>query len=291
MESANVPLKSKFFDYKLLKRVLMVLAGSFIQAIALKTFMSVASIIPGGSAGLSILLQKIFGTFLGIAIPYSLLNISFNFFPALYAFFNLGKKFVILSIVAVVNSSLLVDFLPTYTITTDPFLNVFFGAILYGAGASVILNANACTGGTDFIAMSISNKSNKSIWNYVLVFNTIVYIVYGSLFGFQKALYSIVFQVIYTYIINSGQLRYQRKTVFIVIDEPDQVANELMELTGHGVTVLKGRGQYHGKEKYIIYMIIEKSDVRIVQNHIKKNFPHAFLNVTDSESLLGNFKL
>ncbi len=272
-------------------RIFSVLLGSIIHAITINVFMNAAGIIPGGFVGTSLLVQKIFLKYFGINISYAALNITLNSLPAIFAFFYLGKRFVLYSIMFIVSSSLLVDLIPMYHLTDDIFLNVTFGGIIYGFGASLVLNSNACTGGTDFLAMIISHKTNKSIWNYVLVYNILIYVVYGSLFEFKMALYSIVFQVIYTAMINLGQTRYQRRTAFIVTQNPEPLADELMEITGHGVTVIEAKGQYTGEKRYLLYMVISKKDVRLIREHIAHNHHGAFLNITDSEQLIGKFVL
>lgn len=56
----------------------------------------------------------------------------------------------------------------------DILLNVIFGGFLYGIMTVIALKGNASTGGVDFVALYISNKKGKSIWNYVFVFNAVL---------------------------------------------------------------------------------------------------------------------
>ena len=80
----------------------------------------------------------------------------------------------------------------------DILLNITFGGVSYGLMAVLVLRGNASTGGTDFIALYISNKKGKSIWEYVFVFNTLILMIFGSMFGWIHAGYSILFQFIST---------------------------------------------------------------------------------------------
>ena len=64
-----------------------------------------------------------------------------------------GKKFTILSCISIVVVSVLVDQLPVTPITGDILLISVFGGIINGLGMSLILNNNASSGGTDFIAI------------------------------------------------------------------------------------------------------------------------------------------
>lgn len=273
------------------RRLFIILLASSMQAFTLVNFMNPEGILPGGFSGVTILIQKMAETYWGLSLPYSLVNIAFNILPAIYAFKNLGKRFVTLSVIGVLNLSILVDLIPKLDITDDIFLSVVFGSMLYGLGSTLILNANASSGGTDFIAMSISQKTGKSTWNYVLAFNAVIYIIYGIQYGFTLALYSIIFQFLLTSIINQGQVRYQRRTAFIVTKSPDKLARELMEHTGHGVTILRGQGAYTKEDSYMLYMVIERRDVRVINAFLREYYPDVFLNITDSEELQGNFKL
>lgn len=73
----------------------------------------------------------------------------------------------------------------------DKLLNIIFGGALYGIMTTIALKANASTGGTDFIALYVSNKKNKSIFNYVFVFNATMLVIFGAMFGWENAGYSI----------------------------------------------------------------------------------------------------
>ena len=71
----------------------------------------------------------------------------------------------------------------------DLTLNVIFGGVLYGLSVVLALKGNASTGGTDFIALYVSNKTGKSIWNYVFMGNVCILVIFGYMF---RALLQIV---------------------------------------------------------------------------------------------------
>ena len=273
------------------KRVAFVLLGSALRALALNLFMRPGGILPGGFAGLSLLIKYIFENSFNINIPYSVLNIGLNLIPGILAFFKLGKKFVLLTMLNIVNQSILVDLIPKYTLTDDVFLNVVFGAIVYGLGSILVLNVNASSGGTDFISLMISKRKGESTWNMVLINNALLYITYGFASNFTSALYSIVFQIIYTFILNVGQFRYQRRTIWIITDKPEELSNDLMNLTQHGVTIFTSIGAYSQQKRYVLYMVVERKDLREIRAFLDHYYPEVFVNVTDSEELIGRFHL
>lgn len=98
-----------------------------------------------------------------------------------------------------------------------------------------------------------------------------------------------MFQFISTQVLNHGHLRYQRKTCFIVVDQVQPIADDLMTLTRHGITVMDVTGCYTSNEQYLLYMVVSRTDVRKIRQYLREHAPEAFLNVTDSEQLSGNF--
>lgn len=126
----------------------------------------------------------------------------------------------------IILTGVFVEILPTTNITEDILLITIFGGILQGVALGIALRGNASSGGTDFIAMWISQKTHQPAWNYILGMNAVMLIVAGYLFGWDKALYSIIFQFCSTQIINTVHKRYKKMTVFIVTSDPDIVIEE-----------------------------------------------------------------
>ena len=183
--------------------IIFILLGSFILAINMNTFVEQGKLVPGGFSGLSKLIQRVGLNFYDVKISFTLLNVIFNAIPAVFAYRLVGKKFTVFSCLSLLVVSVLVDELPVIPITGDILLISVFGGILNGLGLSLILNNNASSGGTDFIAMSLSNKYKVSTFNYMLLFSAVIILISGRLFGMDKALYSIIFQFCNTQVINT----------------------------------------------------------------------------------------
>lgn len=288
----KIKVGPSFFSYdgrSLIWRIGQVFVGSLLAALAMDLFIENAGLLPAGFVGLSKLLQRLLASRLGLNVPYFAINVLFNIAPAVYAYFHVGKKFVMLSLFSVIVSSALTDLIPVFHLTDDMFLSAVMAAVIYGIGMTLIVNVDASCGGTDFIAMAISAKKKVAIWNYVMIFNFMILAVSAAFFSLEAALYSIVFQFISIQILNHGHLRYQRKTCFIVTESAQPLADELMRLTKHGITVINAQGCYSGRDQYILYMVVGRRDVRLIRHYLRENAPNTFLNVTDSEQLGGNF--
>lgn len=266
-----------------------IMVGSAIVAVNLNTFVEQGKLVPGGFSGLAKLIQRIGLTFYDVKISFTLLNVLFNAVPAVFAYRLVGKKFTLLSCVSLLSVSVLVDALPVIPITGDILLISVFGGILNGLGMSLILNNKACGGGTDFIAMSLSAKYKVSAFNYMLLFSAVIILISGAIFGMDKALYSIIFQFCNTQVINTFYKKYKKKTLLIVTDNPAAVSADLLELTNHSSTILKGFGSYSANKKYLIYTVLSDSDVKKMKRRIREQYPDTFVNVLNSSDVVGNF--
>lgn len=269
--------------------IIFILLGSLILAINMNTFVEQGNLVPGGFSGLSKLIQRVGLKYYDVKISFTLLNVIFNAVPAVFAYRLVGKKFTVFSCLSLLVVSVLVDELPVIPITGDILLISVFGGILNGLGLSLILNNNASSGGTDFIAMSLSNKYKVSTFNYMLLFSAVIILISGRLFGMDKALYSIIFQFCNTQVINTFYKKYKKKTLLIVTDNPAAISADLLELTNHSSTILKGFGSYTAHKKYLIYTVLSDSDVRKMKKQIHQQYPDTFVNVINSSDVVGNF--
>ena len=176
--------------------------ASAIIAFNLKSFVRTGGLFPGGFSGLALLVQQILSEFFNVTVPYSAIYMPVNLIPAYIGFKYIGKRFTIYSFYLVFLSSFLTDVFPAVTITYDILLISIFGGIIQGAAISIALISGASGGGTDFIAIYFSEKKGVDVWNYVLLGNAIILTTAGILFGFDKALYSIIFQYTTTQVIS-----------------------------------------------------------------------------------------
>ena len=269
--------------------IIFILLGSLILAINMNTFVEQGNLVPGGFSGLSKLIQRVGLKYYDVKISFTLLNVIFNAVPAVFAYRLVGKKFTVFSCLSLLVVSVLVDELPVIPITGDILLISVFGGILNGLGLSLILNNNASSGGTDFIAMSLSNKYKVSTFNYMLLFSAVIILISGRLFGMDKALYSIIFQFCSTQVINTFYKKYKKKTLLIVTDNPAAISADLLDVTNHSSPILKGFGSYTAHKKYLIYTVLSDSDVRKMKKQIHQQYPDTFVNVINSSDVVGNF--
>ena len=270
-------------------RISVIVIASFIFAVNIKSFVHTGGLIPGGAAGLTLLIQEIFLKFLGVSIPYTPVNILINAVPVYIGFKFIGRRFTALSCVVIVLSSLLTDIIPAYTVTKDILLISVFGGLINGAAISLCLLVDATSGGTDFISIFLSERNGIDSFNIILLFNACILTVAGLLFSWDKALYSIIFQFVSTMTIRMLYRKYQQTTLFIVTRDPSRICSLIYELTHHGATIIEGEGSYGHDEKKVIYSVVSSNEVNKVVSAVREAEPEAFVNVLRTERVSGRF--
>ncbi len=267
----------------------LMFVSAFIYSIAITSFSNVGGLYPGGFSGISRIIVDIARRFAHIEIPFGILYFTLNLFPTLLVFKYIGKRFTIFSIIQYIFVSILTMFLKPLFLVDDPLLIAVFGGLLGGIGMGIALHNNASSGGTDFIAIFVSSRYNRSVWNYVMIANAMILCVAGLLFGWEKALYSIIYQFVSTQVVEKLHERYKMETLTIITKHPDEVAKKVLEGTRHGITEIKAEGVYSHKDTAMLYMVINTFQKRAVIKAVLSVDPNAFINIQTTTAVIGNY--
>ena len=272
-----------------IKKILVICFASFLMALNIKSSVRTGGLYPGGATGLALLIQRAADMFLHITIPYTIVNILLNAIPVYIGFRFIGKKFTMYSCLMIVLTSVLTDIIPGYAITYDTLLISIFGGLINGFVIGLCLHMNATTGGTDFIAIYLSEKKEIDSWNVVLGINVVILAVAGVLFGWDKALYSIIFQYTSTQVVHILYRKYQHETLFIVTNKATEVYEVISKMSNHGATIMEGEGSYEHQERKIVYSVVSSAQSKSIIREVKKADPHAFVNAIKTEQIAGRF--
>ena len=272
-----------------LVRLLVVCLAAVLMALNIKSFVRTGGLYPGGATGLTLLLQRVFELWFHIELPYTVVNVLLNAFPVYLGFRFIGKKFTLYSVLMIMLTNVLTDLLPSFPITYDTLLISIFGGLINGFCISLCLAMDATSGGTDFIAIYLSEKKGIDSWNMVFALNAVILVAAGLLFGWDKALYSIIFQFTSTQVLHMTYKRYQQQTLFVVTNRPDMVAEVISHLSHHGATVIDAEGSYEHKDRKIVYSVVASDESKSIIHAVKVADPHAFINVVKTQQVSGRF--
>ncbi|MCR4782230.1 MAG: YitT family protein [Lachnospiraceae bacterium] len=282
--------KTRFGEVKHESALLVeVIISAIIMGTNTKIFAKAAGLYPGGATGLSVLIQQLFEKFGGITIPYTPVNIILNAIPVFIGFRFIGKKFTTRSLIMILVCSVATDISPLHPISDDILLLSIFGGLINGFAISLALRADATSGGTDFIAIFLSERRGVDTFNLILGFNVIVLITAGYFFGFDKALYSIIFQYCSTQMLHLMYRNYMKQTLLIVTDKSSEICKAIYRISHHGATILNSEGSYLHVEREMVYSVISRAETKKVIEVIKEIDPTAFVNALPTTDLNGRF--
>lgn len=265
-----------------------VFCSSLIMAATTKTFVRPAHLLSGGFMGIALLVDMIADLF-GKSIPTAFTLVVLNVPVALICAKKISKRFVFFSLSQVFLTSFLLQIIPNYPLFDEQVLNVVFGGYIWGMSIVLALKAGASSGGTDFIALYFANKNGREIWMQVFAFNAMILCVFGVIFGFDKAGYSILFQFISTKTISTFHTRYKRVMLHIYTVKKDEVVDTYLEKFHHGITALDGYGGYSHHPVSYLTAIVSSYEVGDVLEALKETDPKIIISVTKVENFIGRF--
>ena len=157
------------------------------------------------------------------------------------------------------------------------------------------INAILSTGVDVKLNTTIGTEELKQIqqeydaFNIILGLNAVILVAAGFMFGWDKALYSILFQFASTQVLHTLYKKYQQETFFIVTNHGEQVYQAISKATNHGATILDGEGPYEHTERQVVYSVVSSAESKKVRKVVKEADPNAFINVVKTERLFGHF--
>ena len=266
----------------------MVSVSALLQACTMKIFLTPINLLTGGFTGIASLLERATGL-MGIEVSTSAWLLLLNGPIALICYHEVGKKFVIFSMIQVALTSLCLKLVPVVPLFNDVLLNICFGGFLYGLSLVIALRGNASTGGMDFIALYVSNKVGKSIWQYVFGFNALMLCIFGVLSEWKYVGYSILLQFISTKTIDSFYHRFKRVTLQITTEKGNEVVGAYVAKYRHGISVMEGHGGYSGRKMSLLHTVVSSYEVHDIVRLLKQVDGRIIVNVIPTEDFVGGF--
>lgn len=201
---------------------------------------------------------------------------------------SLGTKFIARSGFSMVAFSLFLEtFAPMRNATDEYLLAVCFGGIFLGVGVGLVISFGGCLDGTETVAILLNRRFDLPVGRSVLIFNIVIYMIAGFLFGFDRAMYSLL-----TYYITSHVLDFveggadQAKAATIITDEGRQIAGLIYRRMGRTVTILEGEGLISGR-KSVVYCVQNRFEVYELKKLIKEVDGSAFIAITAFATMAG----
>ncbi len=268
-----------------LQRIAFILLGSFLNSVAINSFIVPHKLLSGGVAGIAIIFQYIAG------IPSGYLILALNIPIFIYGMKEVDKDFIIYSLVGTLSLSVflvLTAGISKYLMVDDVLLSCIFAGVVGGLGAGTVFRSRASMGGVDIISVAIKRKSGINISTISLSIN--VFVVFIGLFisKLEIAMYTLITMYISSVVINRVIEGFDRKKLLFIITEKEaEVSNLIMQELGRGVTYFYGEGAYTGESKKIIYCIVTLNQIIKVKKMIEDLDPTSLMSVIDASEVQG----
>lgn len=286
--------------------LLGVTIGSAIAAVAIRLFLDPCDIVPGGVSGLSMgverLTEKLINIYFGDkniptffvwvknVLTIQWLNLIFNVPLFIFGAKLLGKKMAILTLLAIVELTVVLAIVPTYALVNDSMLNSIFGGITVGMGLGLVFRYGATTGGTDLAGAILNHRwPNFSIAKGMALVDLFIVAFIGIVTEkVEVSMYSLIavyfcMKLADMMLDNFG---YQ-KGFFIVSNKPQEIASALMTNLSRGVTLLKGEGMYSKQDRPVLLCVVSRSQFVRAKKIIHDVDSSAFIMVSDMSEVLG----
>ena len=279
-------IKSKKYKFKqILKEMIETILGALIMAAGVSLFLLPNQLSSGGIAGVATIFYYL------LNIPMGTVIIAINIPLFLFSMYKVGKMFFLKSTLGTVAMSVFIDLLDKIEpLTNDRFLACIYGGILLGLGTTLLLKAEASTGGSDLISY-IAKKYKPTVRSgNIIVIIDIIIIALNVIFfkEIEIGLYSAIAIYIMGKIIDIffEGINFT-KLMIIVSNKSEEIAKQIDKKVARGSTGLYGKGMYTNENKLILMCAAYRKDVARIKIIAKEIDPKSFIVITNSREVVG----
>lgn len=272
-----------------LRSFIMMTAAGIINAFGVTVFLSPVKLYDSGISGTSMLLSQVTPSWLSLSIFLILLNIPLF----LYGLKKQGSVFTISAIYTVmiysITAWLITDIFPVDVSIasplagTDLLLCSLFGGVISGVGSGLAIRFGGAMDGIEVMAVIFAKRMGLTVGSFVMIYNVILYIICGLVIkSWILPLYSIV-----TYYAALKTIDYivegleRSKAAFIVTSKSENICKALQREFGCGMTIMDAKGGYSGKDRKVVYFVVNRFQVIKMKDIVQKIDPMAYITLSE----------
>ena len=264
-----------------------ILAGSLLQAAAIRLFLVPANLVGGGISGISQLINHFTGWPIGLMIFLGNLPL----FVVGWRHLG-GRRFAMRTAAAIVATSLFIDllalYLPENGVTQDLVLNTLYGGVISGIGFGLVYRGQGTSGGSDILARFLNHWKGVPISQSYMLTDAAVMFGAGLVFSWENALYALVMLYVSGIVAEAvTEGSNVVRTMLIITDNPQPVTDTILHEMERGVTILEGTGAYTGLERTVLYCVVSRSEVSQVKALVREVDAKAFIVIGQAHEVLG----
>lgn len=275
------------FSWEALRDYLLITGGAILQALGLVLFLVPSHLASGGVSGLAQIINYYTSWPIGVMVIIGNLPL----FVLGWRFLG-GPRFALRTAFAVVIFSVATDLLTLFVspdgLTGDVVLNTLYGGLISGVGFGLVYRGRGTSGGSDILSRILNYWRGISISQSYLITDAVIILLAGLAFGWDKALYALV--VLYVSGIAAEAITQGSnvvRTALIITNNPDAVAEQILNEMKRGVTLIPARGGYTGTERTVLYCVVSRSEIVQIKSLVREADPRAFMVIGQAHEALG----
>jgi uncharacterized membrane-anchored protein YitT (DUF2179 family) len=152
------------------------------------------------------------------------------------------------------------------------------------------LKYGASTGGVDIIVMVLSRMKDKPVGIYFFMLNAVIILTAGLLYGWEKALYTLVALYATTRVIDAIHTRHAKLTAMIITKKADSLKQAIHSKLVRGITMIPAKGAFTNEPKDMMIIVITRYELYDLERIIKEVDPKAFTNIVQTTGIFGFFR-
>lgn len=271
--------REKILVRHILWKIFMLTLGATLASVALEIFLIPNNIIDGGVVGISIMASYLSGVPLGAFLI--VLNLPF----LVLGYRQIGKTFAFSTMYAVVCLAIGVTLLhPVPGLTKDFILAALFGGVVLGTGVGLIIRHGGSLDGTEIMAIIFDRRTSFSVGEIIMFFNLFILSSAGIVFGWDKAMYSLLtYFIAYKAIDVTIEGLNETKGVFIISDQHIDIADAIRDRLGRGLTIFESKNAENRQNNPIIYVVVTRLETAKLKSIVNGFDENALMTITSVE--------
>jgi uncharacterized membrane-anchored protein YitT (DUF2179 family) len=261
----------------------LIIIGSLIQAIALKSVAIPHQFVPGGLFGVATLLYYL-TDWINPGLFYLLLNIPMFVLGYLY----ISRRFLGLSALAMASLTFFYQIVDIDLSISNQLYSALVFGVLLGAGAGMVLRSLGSNGGVYVVAVILTQKYNIGMGKFYFLFNLLIFSVSFVSFDHDLVIASMISVFVCSVTIDYCLSMFnQRKMVFIISSQPETIADQVMSHLKIGTTMVPAVGAYQKQERTLLIVVINNIQLKRLEEIVFTN-EYALFIVENTFNVLGS---
>ncbi|MBQ1893925.1 MAG: YitT family protein [Clostridia bacterium] len=283
------PYEKHFIPRHDIPTLAIVACVCFLHCCVLSYFYEPYHFLSGGVTGLSLLFGYLWNipkwvVLIGLNIPIAIIGIKFASLKfSLFSLFATACYSVFFELPIMDSIKATGGLGPDYAL-----LSAIVGSAIIGVTCALVVKRGASLGGIDIISIILNRRLSIPAGSINIVFNIIIMSTLIHPYGVQVALMSMLSMFINNTAYNFAMRGINHNmTVFIISEEWDEIAPQVLQEMGRGVTYIHAEGAYTGQPRKLVYCIVKTTELAKLKHIVRERDPKALFSIIETQEVVG----